>query len=192
MTSHPISHLVWCVTPHYATGAAVHKCVKASTQPDLSTRSKMSSHSLQSTACLGFWIACMWLRVKVASHWQVRLCFKLDKAFCDRKSQCPAMWHFKVTMETLQVKLKFMQTSQDSPTWGRKTDPLEDPPSSLPLKHVTVHAWKLYRAQKEQTHIREEMGANQRSPSAHAIHRTSRPQCEVLLSRTWPPIQIPG
>lgn len=42
MTSHPISHLVWCVTPHYAAGAAVHERVKPSTQPDLSTRSKRS------------------------------------------------------------------------------------------------------------------------------------------------------
>lgn len=103
MSSHPISHLVWCVTPHYATGAAVHECVKASTQTDLSTR------SLRPTACLCFWIACMWpcvLRWRFANS-PVSVSSSIKTSATGSLCAC-----FKVTMVTLRIKSKKVQTNQ--------------------------------------------------------------------------------
>lgn len=57
--------------------------VKASTQPDLSTRSEMSTRSLWPTACLCIWIACMWPSVLRWRPAGLLVCFKL-KDFCDR------------------------------------------------------------------------------------------------------------
>lgn len=193
MTSHPISHLVWCVTPHYATGAAVHKCVKASTQPDLSTRSKMSSHSLQSTACLCFWIACMRL--------------------------CVLRWHPTGKSVSVSSSIKPSATeSPSAPLCGISRSPWRLCRSSwnaCKLARADLHGGKdrgvrsgglsliIAPRTRDRTCMKvapcpEGTGTHswgdgsKPEVSAHAIHCTGRPQCEVLLSRTWPPIQIPG
>lgn len=181
MSSHPISHLVWCVTPHYATGAAVHECVKASTQTDLSTP------SLRPTACLCFWIACMWpcvLRWQPASS-PVSVSSSIETSATG--SPCA---RFKVTMATLRIKPEMLQTNQNRAfTVGLHCG--EDRvgrPGGL--------SWIIAPRARDRTGVQpwlQGAGAHSRGDgrepevSPRAVHRTSSPswqQCEVFLSRT--------
>lgn len=48
-------------------------------------------HSLTPVDRLFVFLDCLYVTVpvKVAAHWHVDHCFKLNKAFCDRESRCP-------------------------------------------------------------------------------------------------------
>lgn len=79
------------------------------------------------------------------------------------------MWHFKVTMATLQNKLEMLQTSQS----GASIVSLHGGggPSLIIAPRTRDHAcMQLHCGRKEWARIHEEMGENQGSPPCHSLH----------------------